>query len=265
MPCETAGHGRCGTNTAEGGPGPFGAIQLYCCMLTLLANAFFLQKLLAKIMAVFPSVVAHNIGKYRALKQAFYMTSLDGVEGDYLEFGVYTGSSISAAIEFSKRSLVERRQPVRFFGFDSFKGFGELKSGGEEHPFYKDLNFETSAEKVRRRLSRQVKDRIRVVAGFFDETLKGKQPSDYGIEKASVVMVDCDTYSAAVPAFDFLRPALQEGTIMLIDDFYFYKGSSKLGTYGAFLKFESAHPEWKFRRIFDYGYGGVGMIASKAG
>ena len=52
---------------------------------------------------------------------------------------------------------------------------------------------------------------------------------------------------------------------MLIDDFYSYKGSSKLGTYGAFLKFESEHPEWKFRRIFDYGYGGVGMIASKSG
>src|ERR1041385_259447 len=95
-------------------------------MFRFMAKAFWIQNLIAKFIRLIPSVAAHNIAKYWSLKKAFYLTALDGVQGDYLEFGVFMGSSMAAAIEISKESPVPRQQPIRYFGFDSFEGFGEL-------------------------------------------------------------------------------------------------------------------------------------------
>ncbi len=234
-------------------------------MIKFLSRAFFLQNLLAKFFALMPPSIGHNLGKYGALKKAFYLTSLDGVPGDYLEFGVFTGSSMSAAIEMSRCEIVPREKPVRFIGFDSFAGFGKLSDKEKDHPFFKDSFFETDAKSVQKRLSSLLSDpsRVTLIEGFFDATLKGKTPLNYGVEKAAVVMVDCDTYSGATLVFDFIKPALQEGTYLIIDDFFSYKGASKLGTYGAFLKFQSELRDWSFRRVFDYGYGGAVFVASK--
>ena len=38
-------------------------------------------------------MVEHNLGKYHALKKAFYLTALENLHEDYLEFGVFTGGS----------------------------------------------------------------------------------------------------------------------------------------------------------------------------
>lgn len=234
-------------------------------MIQFLARAFFLQNLLAKLFAFFPAGVGHNLGKYSALKKAFYLTSLDGVEGDYLEFGVFTGSSMSAAIEMQRKDIVSRGKPVRFVGFDSFAGFGNLSDKEKDHPFFKDSFFKTDVASVQKRLSALVSDpsRVQLVEGFFDATLAGKSPKDYGVDKAAVVMVDCDTYSGATIVFDFIKPALQEGTYLIIDDFFSYKGASQMGTYGAFLKFQSELRDWTFRHVFDYGFGGAVFIATK--
>ena len=121
-------------------------------MFKALSQAIFLQNILAKLIAWFPGVADHNVGKYFALKRAFFLTSLEGLEGDYLEFGVFTGSSLGAAIEFSKRPMVPPQRPMSFFGFDSFRGFGKLDEKESEHPFYRDQNFETDVNLVAKRL-----------------------------------------------------------------------------------------------------------------
>jgi len=56
---------------------------------------------------------------------------------------------------------------------------------------------------------------------------------------------------------------IQEGTIILFDDFVFFKGSKNKGEYGAFADFRKKYPEILFRRIFDYGYGSRAFIAYK--
>ncbi len=232
--------------------------------MNFLARAFFLQNLIAKLFSFFPDSVGHNLGKYAALKKAFYLSSLDGVSGDYLEFGVFTGSSMSAAIEFSRSSVVPRKTPVRFFGFDSFEGFGNLNDQEKQHPFYQDAFFKTDYDAVHGRLSGLLSDksRLHLVKGFFEDSLK-KSAAAYGIDKTAVALIDCDTYSGATLVFDFLKSTIQEGTILVIDDFFGYKGSSQLGPYGAFLKFQKELPDWSFRRVFDYGYGGAAYIVCK--
>ncbi|HBT61773.1 MAG TPA: hypothetical protein DEB40_08530, partial [Elusimicrobia bacterium] len=58
-------------------------------------------------------------------------------------------------------------------------------------------------------------------------------------------------------------PALQEGTILVIDDFFLYKGSSTLGVYGAFRQFERDLKDWRLRQMWSYGCGGVAYIVSR--
>lgn len=234
-------------------------------VLRAISRAFFLQDMVARAMAWLPPILQNNLGKYDSLKKAFYLTSHDGVEGDYLEFGVFTGASLAAAIRFSRRSFLPRQGPMRFFGFDSFAGFGELKEDEKGHGWLHDAHFETDAAMVRRRVERLVDDpsHIRLVEGFFSETLAGKLPQDYGIDKAAVVLIDCDTSSAAEPVFEFLALALQEGTILVIDDFFIYKGSSSRGVYGAFRKFEAGLKGWRLRPMWTYGCGGVVYIVTR--
>lgn len=234
-------------------------------MIRFLAKAYWIQNLVAKFIRLIPSVAVHNIAKYWAMKKAFFMTALDGVEGDYLEFGVFTGSSFAAAIEISKENVIPRKTSCRFVGFDSFEGFGERSESDQAHPFFQDANFKTDFDSVNRRLSHMLSDknRVQLVKGFYDQTLKGHKPADYGIGRAAVILVDCDTFSAAKCVFDFLPDALQEGTILLLDDLFGFKGSQSQGVNGAFKVFMDQNPQWSYRRIFDFGMGAAAYIICK--
>ncbi|HBT61774.1 MAG TPA: hypothetical protein DEB40_08535, partial [Elusimicrobia bacterium] len=177
------------------------------------SRAFFLQDLVAKAIGLLPPIIQNNLGKYDSLKKAFYLASHDGVEGDYLEFGVFTGASLAAAIHLSRRSFLPRQAPMRYFGFDSFAGFGKVTEEERGHQWHRDENFKSNADMVRRRLARLVDDpsRVRLIEGYYDSTLSARNPSDYGIGKAAVILIDCDTFTAARPVFEFIMPALQEG------------------------------------------------------
>ena len=83
------------------------------------------------------------------------------------------------------------------------------------------------------------------------------------IDKARVVMIDCDLKESTKLALEFIKPAIQEGTIILFDDFVFFKGNENKGEYGAFKDFRKKYPEILFRRIFDYGYGSKAFVAYK--
>ena len=76
-------------------------------------------------------------------------------------------------------------------------------------------------------------------------------------------MIDCDLKEPTRLALEFIKPAIQEGTIILFDDFAFFKGNEEKGECGAFNVFRKKYPEILFRRIFDYGYGSRAFIAYK--
>ena len=85
----------------------------------------------------------------------------------------------------------------------------------------------------------------------------------FNLIKARIVMIDCDLKESARLALEFIKPAIQEGTIILFDDYVFFKGNIEKGEYGAFKDFQKKYPEIVFRRIFDYGYGSRAFIVHK--
>jgi O-methyltransferase len=107
----------------------------------------FFQNFVASLYSRVPAMVEHNLGKYLALKKALYLTSLERLEGDYLEFGVFTGSSFVFTIKSNRQMRAISDTKTRFFGFDSFSGFGTV-SATDQHPFYQDNTFSVDAQKV---------------------------------------------------------------------------------------------------------------------
>ena len=75
-------------------------------------------------------------------------------------------------------------------------------------------------------------------------------------------MIDCYLKESTIIALNFSKSSFQNGTIILFDDFNYYRGDEKKGEYGAFNEFKKNNPNIKFRRIYDYGYSGRAYIVS---
>lgn len=228
----------------------------------ILSKLNFLQNWSSAIIARINPAIVHNLEKYSALKKVHYLSAIEGVEGDYLEFGVFTGSSFCHSIRCCKQllKLNSNLENTKFYGFDSFEGFGDLEKG-DEHPFYTDHNFETNYDMVKRRVQKVSGIfSFRLIKGFFSESLK-KGSNHHGIKKSRIVFIDSDTYSSSRDAFNFILDTVQPGTFIILDDYYSYRGSESKGVALAFNDFVKKG-KFKTRRVLDYGMGGVVYIIS---
>lgn len=232
-------------------------------LIKFLKNFFFLQNLAGWFASKIPVAIEHNIQKYGALKKAFYLTALEQLEGDYLEFGVFTGSSFNFAMRIHRQLRFLGDIKTRFLGFDSFSGFGKV-SAEDRHPFYLDTIFAVNEAKVVKNIKKHARGcETQIVKGYFEDTIRDKTARDFKVEKARIVFIDCDLKEPAKLVLEFVRPAIQLGTILVMDDFFSYKGDQTRGISGAFEEFCAKYPTIKWRRILDYGYGGIAYIASQ--
>ena len=227
-----------------------------------LSKLEFLQDWASSLIAGINPAVVHNLEKYHTLKKVHYLSTIEDVEGDYLEFGVFTGSSFCHSIRCCHKMarLNPKTLQTSFFGFDSFAGFGTLAED-DKHPFYTEENFATSLTQVNRRVGRVAKGiTFQLVPGFFSDSLKDGS-GHYGINKARIIFIDSDTYSSASEALTFCLPAVQEGTFVVLDDYYSYRGSEERGVTRAFAEFVE-HGRLKVRHVFTYGMGGAVYVVS---
>ena len=104
------------------------------------------------------------------------------------------------------------------------------------------------------------KFKYQLIKGFFSESL-AKKPSCYGIKKSRIVFIDSDTYSSAKEALIFITPTIQEGTYIILDDFFSYRGSERKGIAKAFKEFQNKEGV-ETRHVLNYGMGGVVFIIS---
>jgi len=230
----------------------------------ILSRLNFLQNIVSYLISTLNPAIIHNVEKYWAIKKTVYLNSLEQQEGDYVEFGVYTGSSFCHAIRCFKK--LEKFNPyqlqTRFFGFDSFEGFGDLNEF-DKHPFYVDQNFQTNFDKVNFRVKSTVKNSFKyeLIKGYFNETLKNG-PSKYNIKNVRIAFIDSDTYSSSNEAFNFLSKCVSTGTHIILDDFFSYNGNPNKGVSLAFKEFLEK-TKFKYRKIIDYGMGGIVIVLYK--
>ena len=235
-------------------------------LFNIIKNNLFIQNFVANIISLIPPYFEFSVAKYLAIKKAMFITAYDKTHGSYLEFGVFTGSSFNFAMKVNKQ--IEKygfgKMDCEFIGFDSFKGFGSVKKE-DEHPNFKfGRIFSVDEKKILRNIEKRAKkQKFRIIKGFYNDTIENKTTKDLKIDKARVVMIDCDLKESTRLALEFIKPSIQEGTIILFDDFVFFKGSEEKGECGAFNDFRKKYPEILFRKIFDYGYGSKAFVAYK--
>jgi hypothetical protein len=119
----------------------------------------------------------------------------------YLEFGVFQGETIKLW------SRLLQNPESMLHGFDSFEGLPD-----SWHPMLGQGAFSTGGSLP------QIEDsRVTFFKGWFHETLPRYVPPAH---EQMFANVDCDLYSSAKAALDFLRPHIAPGTYLYFDEFH---------------------------------------------
>jgi O-methyltransferase len=162
----------------------------------------------------------------------------DSPLGDYLEFGVSRGTSIALVWRALHRAQMLDR--VRLFGFDSFQGMPPEASGQGWVPG----EFHSTLSATRRYLTERSVDldKVHLIKGWFQDTLTEQTRAEYGIDKASLIMVDCDIYSASKEALAFCEPHIHNCTAIVFDDWGWRENRGERGQKEAFQEFLKANP-----------------------
>ncbi len=169
--------------------------------------------------------------------------------GDYMEFGVYSGTSIACMYHTLKDLNLDR---IRLFGFDSFEGFPNTKS---DNGFFRPGDLKCDIEVTKMVLTWQNVnwDQIILIKGWFSETLDNKLINEYDIKKASVIMVDCDMYQSAKEALNFCKHLIQDVAVIFFDDWHLGDlDKINMGEKRAFEEFLRDNPQFSIESFGNY-------------
>src|SRR5215207_988672 len=166
----------------------------------------------------------------RMVRLAMMYLYNEGIGGDYAEFGVFDGRTFTEAFYAAD----DLGLGMRFFAYDSFKGLpndeGPFQTGQFGAP-REALDANIKAHHI-------PPERVEVVQGFFDETLREQsEPSE-----VAVAFIDSDLYESAVLALDFLTNRLVDGAVLCFDDWFCFRGSPEEGEQRACQEWLIANP-----------------------
>ena len=82
-------------------------------ILKIISNLTFLHSIYSFLVNIFPNFLIHNTSKYIAIKKILFNLWIDQIEGDCIEFGIFTGSSFKHTIKTENR--VNKKNKTRFF------------------------------------------------------------------------------------------------------------------------------------------------------
>jgi hypothetical protein len=169
--------------------------------------------------------------------------------GDYLEFGVSRGSSLAHMHHALREAGLGS---VRQIGFDSFEGMpkGSHKEG------WGDGWFASTVPATRTYLTKRGVDlsRIELVKGWFNQTCTEETVRRLNLRKASIIMVDCDIYSATCEVLRFIPQLIDTRAAIIFDDWGWQSDKNEIGQQEAFAEFLSANPDIKASPRPDYAY-----------
>jgi O-methyltransferase len=203
--------------------------------------------------------------------KAALRVTYDQIPGDYVEFGCYRGRSLINAFT-AIRSVVDNRlqneiammsaeqiescraqwQNFRLVGFDSFRGLPELQgvdTGGDD---FLPGQYACGQDQVRANLAAAGVDmsKVEFVEGWYKDTCTPATKERLGLKAVSICWLDCDLYQSTKEALDFIADLIGDGTILVFDDWFSFRGSPYRGQQRAFAEFrERLKDGWVFNEF----------------
>ena len=171
----------------------------------------------------FQSIFSYRVPEFVMQMSMDVLSKTSKIEGDYFEFGVYTGNSFISAYHLAQSRNLKR---MRFNAFDSFSGIPEdsfpYKKGDYE---CKLLDFVKNLDN-----SNVNKRKVRIIKSIFSNL----KHLNIKFNKAAIIHIDSDIYSSARDALNFMIPYIQTGTILIFDDWFSFKDDPRQGEQRAF-------------------------------
>jgi O-methyltransferase len=156
--------------------------------------------------------------RMRNLRYACETVLLDGVEGDFIETGVWRGGAcilmagVLAAFEVHDR---------RIFVADSFAGLPPPdpenfpSDAGDQHHTYNQLRVSRADVEDNFRRFGLLGEHVVFLEGWFKDTLP-----QAAIEKLAVLRLDGDMYESTYEALDALYHKVSHGGFVIVDDYF---------------------------------------------
>ncbi len=158
-----------------------------------------------------------DLSRLQQLYELARRVDREGIEGDFVECGVYRGGSAMILADAMRRSSV----PRHLWLFDSFTGLPRPSTMDGPRASALEGRLTCSAGDVTDAVGAVGIDakRVHVVAGWFSDTLP---PA--AIKEIALVHVDSDWYDSVKLCLEQLYPALSPGGVILLDDYHDWPG-----------------------------------------
>jgi len=222
-----------------------------------------IQKILPKYLrySFCPTFISYS-PRGEILSKASAYVSCSKMEGDYLEFGVWMGNSFVSAYHFAQKYGLK---DMDFYAFDSFEGLPTLKGIDANESCFHKGQFSCSEEEFKRILKRKGVDlnKVKTIKGWYKDTLNDDTKQSLPLKKASIIWIDSDLYDSAVSVLDFITKYIQNGTLLIFDDWFCFKGNPKKGEQLAFKQWLEKNPHITASEYYKFSWGGNSFILHK--
>jgi O-methyltransferase len=192
--------------------------------------------------------------------RAFTAIAVNGINGDYLEFGVAHGTTMWLAWSASRRLGLS----PKMWAFDSFQGLPDPSNEIDAaHPSWWKGRYTVTESRFRANLGALGLPEADVVTipGFFSETLQPGRLADLPTEVA-LAYVDCDMYQSTVDVLGNLENVLSFGSIVAFDDFFCWSRSTKSGEQIALDELRMRRPDFVFNPYLPIGWHGMSFYVT---
>jgi len=199
---------------------------------------------------VISQIAARDV-RWTTFCRAVEYVNYEAVAGDIVEFGVFTGMTL--ALLAKAQTFDPKGNSRRVAGFDSFEGLppsheaharwqrGDCSSNHSWHPLL-PVGAAVTPDVTRDLFEVCGLGEPLLHIGPFSTTLAAAFPAIH--KQVALAHFDCDLYESTRDVLGAIAPVLQDGAILLFDDWFHYRGHPGKGEARAFTEFLGAHPEW---------------------
>jgi hypothetical protein len=193
------------------------------------------------------------------MRKAFTALAFNGISGDYLEFGSYSGGTFALAYKESRRANFR----CKLWSFDSFRGLPPQASPEDEHPAWVEGLWSTGLEEFRAICRRNgiSDDDYFTVPGYYEDTIAHEDKIGLPLPNdVALAYIDCDLYSSTKTVLRFLSNRMKHGMILVLDDYYCYSPRTLSGERLACLEFLLNDSRFHFSPFGQFSWHGMSFV-----
>ena len=185
--------------------------------------------------------------KERIVEMSMHFVSKGGVPGDYLEFGVFQGASFIRAFKIHRTCSKPRSSSARCSSTRSTRSRGCPRCPLPRIlavPQFQGGQYTCGRDAFVANLTRAGVDmsRVHLVEGFYEQSLNAETKRRLPLKAAAIVHIDCNLSESTMQVLEFLTEYIQDGTVLVFDDWFCFKGHPERGERRAFTEWLARHP-----------------------